>query len=154
MSSALERLKQLESGEISSWLVEAKARQESKGWRRLSFQIALRILTEIRAQKAVNGMTQKKLAEALAVSPQYINKVLRGHENLTLETISKIEQVLGIPLIEIPQFGAVVSIENTVGSLMVCKNLSKPIGSKTASIEDEKWSHFEINHEPDGTYGY
>jgi transcriptional regulator with XRE-family HTH domain len=123
-------------------------------WRRRSFRIALRILTEIREQKTVNGMTQKRLADALDVSPQYINKVLRGQENLTLETISKIEQVLGITLIEIPQFSAVVSMESTKGSLTVCKNLSKPIGSKTASIEDEKWSDFEISYEPDGTYGY
>ena len=47
-------------------------------------------------------MTQKKLAEIVGVSPQYINKVVKGRENLTLETIVKMEKALGIALIEIP----------------------------------------------------
>ena len=46
-------------------------------------------------------MTQRKLAEKMGVSPQYINKVVKGKENLTLETIAKIEDVLGITLIEV-----------------------------------------------------
>ena len=35
----------------------------------------------------------------IGVSPQYVNKIVKGKENLTLDTISKLEQALGIKLI-------------------------------------------------------
>ena len=104
MSTALEKITKIASKESSNWLNEAKERQDRRTWSELSFKIAMRILREIRKQKEINGMTQKKLTESMNVSPQYINKVIKGKENLTLETISKIEQVLGIALIEVPSF--------------------------------------------------
>jgi transcriptional regulator with XRE-family HTH domain len=39
----------------------------------------------------------------LGVSPQQVNKILKGSENLTLDTIEKIELVLGIELITVLQ---------------------------------------------------
>jgi hypothetical protein len=38
----------------------------------------------------------------MGCSPQYVNKLLKGSENLTLETICKMEKVLQIKLIETP----------------------------------------------------
>lgn len=104
MGKALDKINKIASGEISTWKKEAIERKNNKDWTKRSFKIAVRILREIRIQKVQNGMTQKKIAEEMGVSPQYINKVLRGKENLTLETISKIESVLGITLIEIPSY--------------------------------------------------
>ena len=46
-------------------------------------------------------MTQKDLAEIMNVSPQFINKIVRGQENLSLETIGKLSRALGIKLIEV-----------------------------------------------------
>ncbi|TRX72560.1 helix-turn-helix transcriptional regulator [Carboxylicivirga sp. M1479] len=100
----LENFKKLISDEESSWLEDAKEREQNRAWSDKSIKIAIRMLREIRRQKAINGMTQKKLAEKMGVTPQYINKVVKGKENLTLETISKIEQVLGIELMEVPGF--------------------------------------------------
>ena len=102
MGKALEKINMLASKKTSTWLEDANVRQANKDWTKRSFKIAVRILREIRAQKPINGMTQRKLAEAMGVSAQYINKVVKGKENLTLETISKIEQVLGISLIQVP----------------------------------------------------
>ncbi len=101
MSKALEKIKKIATSEDSSWFNEAKERQQNLGWRKRSFQIASHILIEIRKQKPINGMTQKMLAEKMGVAPQYINKVVKGQENLTLETIAKFEEVLGITLIDI-----------------------------------------------------
>ena len=101
MSEALKRIRDIASNSQSNWLNEASKRQANKLWFKRSSRIALRILREIRAQKPINGMSQKKLAAEMGVSPQYINKVVKGKENLTLETIAKIEQVLGISLIEV-----------------------------------------------------
>ncbi|OFX81522.1 MAG: hypothetical protein A2W86_08230 [Bacteroidetes bacterium GWD2_45_23] len=35
------------------------------------------------------------------VSPQYVSKIIKGRENLSLETIWKIEEALGITLISV-----------------------------------------------------
>jgi ribosome-binding protein aMBF1 (putative translation factor) len=101
-SENLKRFEKLASKDKSPWLEDAKWRIENEAWLDKSAMIALRILREIRRQKPINGMTQKVLAERMGVSPQYINKLVKGQENLTLETIASIEKVLGISLIEIP----------------------------------------------------
>ncbi len=44
-------------------------------------------------------MSQKELAAKMNCSPQYISKLLKGSENLTLETISKLEEVLSLDLV-------------------------------------------------------
>ena len=51
-----------------------------------------------------NNIKQKTLAEQLAFSPQYLSKVLKGKENLTLETIVKLQSETNIQLIQIPGF--------------------------------------------------
>ena len=104
MNFSDDKINKIASSEVSTWKEEAIERKNESDWTTRSFRIAVRILREIRTQKVLNGMTQKKLAEEMSVSPQYINKVLKGQENLTLETISKIESVLGITLIEVPSF--------------------------------------------------
>jgi transcriptional regulator with XRE-family HTH domain len=38
----------------------------------------------------------------LGVSPQYVSKILKGSENMTLETIAKLEDALGVNLIFTP----------------------------------------------------
>ena len=47
------------------------------------------------------GMTQRELADKMDVSPVYVGKLLKGNENLTLETICKIESVLGEKLLSV-----------------------------------------------------
>lgn len=72
----------------SNWLSEAKARKESRAWRELSFAISIKILRYLR----INKITQKTLAESLEWSPQQLNKILKGKENLTLDTICKLQK--------------------------------------------------------------
>lgn len=47
------------------------------------------------------GLSQQKLADKMDCTQQYISKVLKGKKNMSLETICKIEQVLGIEIIRI-----------------------------------------------------
>lgn len=126
-----ERLKNLITKEPSAWLEKAKWNQENRDWLEKSAKIAIKILREIRAQKEKNGMSQKKLAEILFVSPQYINKIVKGQENFSLETICKIEKVLGISLIEIPLFQ--VSQEFDVDLQYTGSGLSRNKAQKIAS---------------------
>jgi len=85
-----------------SWLKKARWRKENRHWLDRSFDIAIEVLTAIKIQK----MTQVELAEKLGVSAQYVNKLLKGQENLTLDTIGKLEKVLSINLIEIKSSSA------------------------------------------------
>lgn len=149
MKKALDKINKVASGNVSSWKEEATERKNNNDWKKRSFQIAVRILREIRVQKTHNGMTQRKLAEAMDVSPQYINKVVKGKENLTLETISKIESVLGIQLIEIPSF-------ETSQVIRVDLSESKFALSRTGSvsISENVWSYSNnIYSDATGTYG-
>ena len=45
-------------------------------------------------------MTQKMLAEKMNCTQQYISKVLKGRENLSLETLCKIENALDIKILQ------------------------------------------------------
>ena len=47
------------------------------------------------------GMTQRVLAEKMNCTQQYVSKVLKGRENLSLETLSKIENALGIKILQV-----------------------------------------------------
>ena len=45
------------------------------------------------------NMSQKQLSELMGCSQQYVSKVLKGQENLSLETMSKIEACLSIQIL-------------------------------------------------------
>ncbi len=90
-----EKLAAITAKEVSGWLDDAKYRIENERWLKHSQAIALRILRTLRAK----NISQKELAEKIGVSPQHVNKIVKGRENLTLETISKLEAALEISLL-------------------------------------------------------
>ena len=47
------------------------------------------------------GLTQKSLAERMGCSQQYVSRVLKETENLSIETISKIESALELEILEL-----------------------------------------------------
>jgi transcriptional regulator with XRE-family HTH domain len=99
-TSALDRLNIIAEDESTKWMEKANWREENSAWLDKSAKIAIRILRELRAKK----LSQKDLADNISVSPQYINKIVKGQENLSLETICKIERALNISLIEVTSF--------------------------------------------------
>lgn len=44
-------------------------------------------------------MTQTQLSESMGCSRQYVSKILKGSENLSLKTISKIEKGLDVNIV-------------------------------------------------------
>lgn len=73
--------------------------KENHTWLRKSNEIAVRI-TDALDQLHIS---QAELANRLKVSRQHISKIIKGQENLTLETIARIEDVLKVVLITIPR---------------------------------------------------
>ena len=130
-----ERIKKYVVNEPSDWINQADRYENNKEWMDKSALIAIKILKTLRSQ----AITQKDLAEKIGVSPQYINKVVKGNENLSLETICKIEKSLGITLISVPVYeSSQVILDSFVPNpYFISKNLSKPIGSRKTDYKSE-----------------
>ena len=69
---------------------------DNRSWLRYSQRIAMMMLYKMEEL----GLTQKSVAERMGCSQQYISRVLKGTENLSIETISKIEDALKLDILE------------------------------------------------------
>lgn len=96
MSESVARLKKYQSDTSSTWRDRAEWRQQNKSWLRHSQHIAMLMLDKMEEMH----MTQRQLAERMGCTQQYVSKVLKGQENLSLETITKIEDCLGISILQ------------------------------------------------------
>jgi transcriptional regulator with XRE-family HTH domain len=85
----------------TKWKERANFRIKNRKWLGYSGKIALRIMSAI---EDIPGMNQKLLAERAGVSPQQVSKIVKGQENLTLQTIAKFSEILGAELISFPEF--------------------------------------------------
>lgn len=97
----ISRLKEHESSTPSRWRENAEWRIANKSWLRYSQRIAMMMLDRMEEL----GLTQKSLAAKMGCSQQYISRVLKGTENLSIETISKIESALELEILE-PAFAS------------------------------------------------
>ena len=96
MSNIIEGLKQYQSPTPSKWREKAEWRLANKPWLRHSQHIAMLMLEKMDEM----GMTQKDLACLMGCSQQYVSKILKGQENRSLETMSKIEDCLHISILQ------------------------------------------------------
>lgn len=96
MNNVKEKLSKLASNQPSDWKEKAQYRRENREWLKKSAAIAVRVLDALKTQ----NLSQKNLAERMNISPQQISKIVKGQENLTLETISNLEGALGIQILD------------------------------------------------------
>ena len=89
------KLKKHQPSTPSRWRENAEWRIANKSWLRYSQQIAMMMLDRMDELH----MSQKQLSELMGCSQQYVSKVLKGQENLSLETLSKIERCLNRQII-------------------------------------------------------
>jgi ribosome-binding protein aMBF1 (putative translation factor) len=125
-STRIERFLALVSDETSGFEKKALWMRENEAWLEKSGSIAIKVLMAIDTQ----GTSQKELAEKMGVSAQYVNKIVKGNENLSLETISKLEAALGIQLIEIvgySQSSVNKDIKSVVKSVKRSRTKEKPV---------------------------
>ena len=114
MSFNIEKLMQVAQPVSGKEKKEAEFRKANKEWLRKSAKIALAIRRELR----LNGMSQQDLATKMGLSPQYVGRILKGQENLTLETISKLEASIGVPLVSL---GSDRQVEaKAIGTQIIC----------------------------------
>lgn len=95
MNQIVQKLSKRKSSTPSRWKEEAEFRAANKTWLRYSQQIAMMMLDKMEEL----NMTQKTLAEKMGCSQQYVSKILKGRENLSIETLCKIEDALQLALL-------------------------------------------------------
>ena len=92
----ISRLSEHRSSTPSKSRKKAEWRMANKSWLRYSQRIAMMMLDRMEEL----GLTQKLLAERMGCSQQYVSRVLKGTENLSIETIFKIESALELNILE------------------------------------------------------
>jgi transcriptional regulator with XRE-family HTH domain len=118
----LENFQKLVSNEQSGWLDKFLYYKANKSWLDKSAMVAVNVLEALKAK----GWSQKDLAQKMKVSAQQVNKILKGQQNLTFETISKLEAALEISLIEVIEYKPVAEIKITATQIKtVSKTLTK-----------------------------
>lgn len=110
--------------ELNRWRVE------NRYWIRESQQIAMAVIFRLEAL----GWTQKQLSDEMNVSPQYISKLLSGQENLTLETLMKLQIILDIPLLATSQAEHINQLTSTIAKL------EKKVQRLNEKLKDQKSS--------------
>lgn len=95
MNQIVNNLRKHQSTTPSRWRERANWREENKSWLRHSQHIAMMMLDKMEEL----GMTQRVLAERMGCSQQYVSRILKGHENLSIETMCKIEDALDLAIL-------------------------------------------------------
>ena len=91
----LDYLESHQSETPSGWKGEAEWRRENKAWLRHSQHIAVKVLSFMKREQ----LTQNSMAQRLGCTQQYVSRILKGKENMSLETLTKLEQAMGIQII-------------------------------------------------------
>ena len=89
-----EKLFKIAIEEDEKTLKQIKKRIQNRDALKESQQIALKVLLKLNEL----NWSQKDLANKMQVSPQQINKIVSGKENLTIETLVKLQKILNIKI--------------------------------------------------------
>jgi transcriptional regulator with XRE-family HTH domain len=95
MKTNKEKFLDLVSKEKTDSSKKNKERIAKRAMLRESRNIAFKVLERLDEL----GWKQNKLAEVMEVSAPYVNKLVKGKENFTLETLLKLQKVLNIPIL-------------------------------------------------------
>lgn len=102
----------LSAPQDEKWREIVEFRKANKEWLSLSSDIALKVMDEMDKL----GIKGNDLAKRMGVSPQHVSKILKGRENLKLETIAKLNEALGVKLVTILEEDEIV-IKNDMRSI-------------------------------------
>ena len=133
MTFNLEKLAGMAKPQSEKEKEQARHRKENREWLRMSQEITLCLHYYLRT----SGMTQRELADKMGVSAVYVGKLLKGGENMTLETICKIQKAIDKTLVTV----AKPYVFNTIVSIQVWTRFSSD------AITSEKFSDNQSSHD-------
>ena len=103
----LEKFAKLVSDKPSNFLAKLDYFETNKKWLENSTKVAISVLEALKEK----DWSQKYLAGKMNISAQQINKIVKGQQNLTFETVGKLEDALDISLISIIEFKSINEIK-------------------------------------------
>lgn len=124
----LEKFAKLVSDKPSNFLAKLEYYETNKKWLENSTKIAISVLEALKEK----DWSQKDLAEKMNVSAQQINKIVKGQQNLTFETVGKLEGALEISLIEIINYKCLNEIKTEATQI---KAFQKTTNEKLVAIK-------------------
>ena len=92
-----EKLLLIVSKKETKTVQHAKKRLATKDYRKISNLIAFEILDRLEHL----GWMKNDLAEKMNVSPQKVNKWVKGRENFSLATLAKLSKIFGVQFISV-----------------------------------------------------
>ncbi|NMM49841.1 helix-turn-helix domain-containing protein [Marinigracilibium pacificum] len=78
------------------WKEKVRFGKQNQAWLKKSSAIALKILDALDE----NGWSHDRLATELNVSPQVVSKYVKGRENFSNDSITKLEAILDLKLLQ------------------------------------------------------
>lgn len=95
---AIARLSRYQSPTPSTWREDEEniRRAKSVGWLPYSRRIAVKTALAMKHQ----DLSRSDVATRMGCSPQYVSRLLKGQENLSLETICKLENALQVLIMQ------------------------------------------------------
>lgn len=110
LNERLDKFEKIVSDKPSNFLSKLAHYKANKKWIDQSSKVAINVLEAL----SHKGLTQKELAKKMNVSAQQVNKILKGKQNLTFETVGKLETALEISLMEIVDYKPVSEIKTNL----------------------------------------
>lgn len=117
-----------------------RIRNRTKPETRRYVQKNLMVVAEISRLMKEKGWTQKDLAKKMGKTESEISKWLSGLHNLTLKSIAKLEVVLEVALLEVPQTTANPTSAIQYITFVVEKPFEKPQMEKLEKTETAKFA--------------
>jgi plasmid maintenance system antidote protein VapI len=126
MMTNKEKFQKLVSNQTTTIVTNNKARIKNRSRLRAAQDIALKVLDRLEEL----GWKQVHLAKQMGVSAQQVSKVVSGKENLTLETIVKLEAVLNISILN--------STYENKQNIQVAEYSTQPVKNARKHLESTK----------------
>lgn len=139
LDERLDKFEKLVSDKPSNFLSKLAHYKANKKWIDQSSKVAINVLEALKQK----GLSQKDLAQKMNVSAQQVNKIIKGKQNLTFETVGKLETALEISLMEIIDYTPLKVKEIITNSTQI-KPVAKTLTNELAKnvVEDH---HFLDN---------
>lgn len=129
-----EEFLKLVSDKKSDLLKNVHEKVKNRAWIRESQKIALKVLKRLDEL----NWTQRMLAEKMNITPQQLHKIVKGSENITLDTIVKLQTILEIPILASKNEVKSEKIINVVPNFVATVSLQQPYTFEDKRVASKK----------------
>ncbi|MHA6697371.1 helix-turn-helix domain-containing protein [Chryseobacterium sp. A301] len=108
----------------------AKERIKNREWLKESQRLAVRIMLKLDDLK----LTQRDLASMLNVTPQYVNKLLKGKEKFGWEIIVALQKTLDMPILYSYEQELEMTTKSYINEIVIKRSTTLPSAKKELEV--------------------